>query len=54
MPEPKPNESQKDYMRRCVPYMMDKEGKTQKQAVAQCIGMHEQMSKKARKRAHAG
>jgi hypothetical protein len=54
MPEPKPNESQKAYVSRCIAHLVKNEGKTQKQAAGQCYGMYDQMKKKARKRAHAG
>jgi len=38
MPTPRSNESQANWMSRCVPYVED-EGKPHKQAVAQCINM---------------
>jgi len=43
MPDVKPGESQDDYMKRCVPYVMAEAGtKGQKHAVAKCLGMWKQ------------
>jgi len=50
MPTPNPNESEKDYVARCIPVVM-KEGKTQEQAAGQCYGMYRSHRKAARKRA---
>ena len=51
MPIPKPNESEKDYVARCIPHLIEKEGKTQEQAAGQCYGMYHHHKKAARKRA---
>ena len=53
MPTPKPNESEKDYVSRCIPMVMG-EGKTQEQAVGQCYGMYRQHKKAARNRGKKG
>lgn len=50
MPEVSENESEKDYMKRCVPYLIDKEGLEQKHAVAKCYGMFRQHRKGMHKR----
>jgi len=43
MPTPKQGESEKDFMGRCVPMVMqDGAAKDQKQAVAMCLNMHRQ------------
>ena len=39
MPSVRKGESQKSYMKRCVPAVMA-EGKSQKQALGQCYGMY--------------
>lgn len=39
MPEIKKGETQKEWIARCVPYLMEKEGKTRDQALGQCYGM---------------
>ena len=44
-PEMKPNESESDWMKRCVPFVM-REGKTNEQAVGQCMGMFNKSIKK--------
>ena len=40
MPSVKPNESEQAYVSRCVKYVMDKEGLSQKQALGKCYGMY--------------
>ena len=42
MPEIKKGETQKEWIARCVPYLMEKEGKTREQALGQCYGMWRQ------------
>ena len=54
MPEPRTDERRKNYISRCIGYLISKEGKTKEQAAGQCDGMWKQMKKKARKRANAG
>jgi hypothetical protein len=55
MPTPRPNESESDYVSRCVPYVMKNEGATQDQALGKCYGMYRNYKKGARKRAqHEG
>lgn len=50
MPSVKKGESQNKYMNRCVP-IVKAEGKTQSQAVGQCMGMYKQKwSSKNKKR----
>lgn len=39
MPKPLKNETKKDYISRCVKYMIDEEGREQKQALAICFSM---------------
>jgi len=39
MPKPKEGESKKQYIPRCVSYLVKKEGKKQKQALAICFAM---------------
>jgi hypothetical protein len=47
MPKPNPNESKKDFIARCVPYVMKNENvKDSKYAVAKCNGIWEQHKKK--------
>jgi hypothetical protein len=47
MPKPRPGESQKDYMGRCIPYVIkDGSAKSQDQAVAMCASMYRQHRKK--------
>lgn len=53
MPEPRPNEDKKNYIRRCMAHVV-KEGKSQRQAAGQCYGIWDHMKKKARRRANAG
>lgn len=45
MPTPKDGESEKEFMARCIPQLID-EGKEQDQAVAICYSLYEQESKK--------
>jgi hypothetical protein len=44
MPNPKKNETEKEFVARCIPFLM-KEGKPQKQAIAQCYSMFKQAKK---------
>lgn len=44
MPKPKPNESEQEFMSRCIP-MVEGEGKPHDQAVAQCISLWENRRK---------
>lgn len=44
MPKPKPGESEKDYVARCVPVVMG-EGATQEQALGKCYGMYKNAKK---------
>ena len=46
MPELKQNESESEYISRCVKEVM-KEGKTQKEALGQCYGMYRSQKKKS-------
>lgn len=46
MPTVKPNESEKEWMSRCVPAVLA-EGKKQDQAVAQCLNMYRNRGKDA-------
>ena len=39
MPTVKSGESEKNYIARCIPYVMDNEGLDQKQAAGKCYGM---------------
>ncbi|MFH2075567.1 MAG: hypothetical protein ABIJ57_09510 [Pseudomonadota bacterium] len=48
MPTPNINETEADYIARCVPIVMA-EGKTQDQALGQCYGMYRQQAEGARK-----
>lgn len=41
MPEPRPGESKDEYISRCIPFLMKKEGKEQKQAAAICYSIWE-------------
>lgn len=47
MPEVQENESESDYVSRCVKYVMDKEGLEQKHALGKCYGMYKSHKKKA-------
>jgi len=50
MPRPKyprENEDKNNYISRCVKYLMDKEGKSQKQALGQCYGMWREGKRKS-------
>lgn len=40
MPSIKPGESEKDYVGRCIPYVIKKEGLDQKQAAGKCFGIY--------------
>ena len=42
MPMPHKNESKEQYISRCIPYMIDEEGKEQDQAVAMCYAFWKQ------------
>jgi len=46
MPKHKKGESKKDWMKRCVPYVVKKEGLSQKQARGKCNGMYDTWKKK--------
>jgi hypothetical protein len=46
MPRVKPNETEKEWMARCMPAVLA-EGKKQEQAVAQCLNMYRQKDKDA-------
>lgn len=45
MPEPKPNESFNDYMKRCIPYVMNEKGIANDQAFAVCNGLWDSAKK---------
>ena len=45
MPEIKPDMTEQEWMEICIPYLIKKEGKTQKEAQGQCYGMWEQHQK---------
>ena len=47
MPKIKQGETQKEWIARCVPYLMEKEGKTKDQALGQCYGMWRQKHQNA-------
>lgn len=47
MPSVKKNESQSKYMKRCVP-QVKAEGKSQKAATGQCMGMYKSKWKKGK------
>lgn len=51
MPKPKKGESKKDYVSRCIPIMIDKEGRKPDQAAAICYSIYKQKgsSKKFKK-----
>lgn len=40
MPSPEPRETEKEYMNRCIPYMIKEEGYPQKQSVAICYSKY--------------
>ena len=40
-PEIKPNESETDYVSRCIPWIINNEGLTGKQAAGKCHGMYQ-------------
>lgn len=45
MPTPKKDQTKSEWMSVCVPYLVNKEKKEQKQAVAQCLNMYHQRKK---------
>lgn len=47
MPEVKQGESEKDYVSRCIPYLIKKEGLTQEQAAGKCYGIYRNKAKKS-------
>lgn len=51
MPTPMKGESQKEFVSRCIPYVI-KEGsaKSQDQAIAMCFSMYRQHKKKGKKK----
>jgi len=53
MPDHKKGESRKDWMKRCVPYVIKKEGLSQKRAAGRCGGMYDSWKKKQRKKQHS-
>jgi len=46
MPEPKPNESKKEFMNRCIPYVVKNENLESDAAWQKCNGIWEQHQKK--------
>jgi hypothetical protein len=49
MPVPRKGESQKDYLKRCIPQVLDEgTAKDNKQAVAVCTSMYKQAKNKSR------
>ena len=50
MPTVNPNETEAEYVARCVPIVMS-EGKTQDQALGQCYGVYRQQAEGHRKAA---
>lgn len=46
MPTPHKGESKRDYIKRCIPYVIKEEGKTVEQAAGKCYGMYKQWLKK--------
>ena len=46
MPDIKQGESQKDFVARCIPYVIKEENKTQEQAQGKCFGMYRQHKRK--------
>jgi len=53
MPEHKKGESRKDWMNRCVPYVIKREGLSPKNAAGKCGGMYDQWKKKQHKKQHS-
>jgi len=51
MPKPKPNETEQEFMNRCIPTVED-EGKPHDQAVAQCISIWENRRKDMKNKIH--
>jgi hypothetical protein len=45
MPKPNRNETKQEYITRCIPYMIENEGKERDQAVAMCYSFWEQYQK---------
>ena len=54
MPSVKSGESEKDYVSRCIAYVIKNEGATQEQAAGKCYGLYRQHRKAARKRGKRG
>ncbi len=52
MPDPNPNETEAEYVARCVPIVMA-EGKTQDQALGQCYGVYRTAQGHKKSAAHA-
>ena len=46
MPEHRKNESREEWNKRCIPYVIKKEGLSQKQARGKCNGMYDTWKKK--------
>lgn len=44
MPKPNKNEKKEHFISRCIPYLIKKEGKSQKAAAGQCFGIWKQHS----------
>jgi len=49
MPNVKPNESKSSYLNRCISYVVNNEGTSQKQAIGKCNGLWEQHLKRKRR-----
>lgn len=47
---PRKNESKSEFIGRCVKYIMNREGKTQEQALGMCYSLYNQARKKKRKK----
>lgn len=52
MPTPKKGEKRSDYMKRCVPFVMDEDGIDNDAAVGKCEGMFDQHKKKSKASTH--
>jgi len=50
MPNVQKGESQKDFVSRCIPYLMKQEQKTQAQATAICYNLYKQAKIKPKRR----
>jgi len=48
MPQISDKDNMDSWMKKCVPYLVNKENKNQKQAVAQCINMFKQRKQKSK------